>query len=313
MMNLRAAELWNSCLGPSDKVLILGGSGWFGQTARLMTNLSPDRVMSVASRKRQIEIDTFSYPVNDYDFEAIDAFAPTVVLDLWFLTREKIETRGEAQYVEDVHAIIDRTAQVVALPSVSRVVSVSSGASVAWAKNQESEGRYAAYGAVKVRSENVLTEASQAHGFRLAIARVYSVSGALVTRPQSYAFSDLAIQALSGKMTIRAKTRVLRRFVAVEDVLAVALANLQNGSNSFSSGGEVIEIGDLAAVFAEVLGREISVTREGYPTVGPDDNYYSEDETWESSVEVARFLPLDLRDQAKNVLDFFSALRNPRL
>ena len=313
MMNLRAVELWNSCLGPTDKVLILGGSGWFGRTARLMTDVSAERVMSVASHKRLIDVNNFSYPVTNYDFAAIEAFAPTVVLDLWFLTREKIETRGDADYLSDVHAIIERTAQVVALPTVSRVVSVSSGASVAAEKNQESGGRFSAYGAMKVLSESVLTDASEATGFRLAIARVYSVSGALVTRPQSYAFSELALQALSGEMTIHSKTRVRRRFVAVEDVLAVALSNLASDSNSFSSGGELIEIGDLATVFSEILGRKISLVREGYPATGADDNYYSEDKTWESSIEAARFVPLNLREQAKNVLDFFSALREPRL
>jgi len=312
MINPRAAELWNSCLSPSDRVLVLGGSGWFGRTARVMTNLSSENVMSVASHKRHIHINSFSYPVTDYNFDAIRAFAPTVVLDFWFPTREKIETRGDAQYQEEVLAIINLTTKIAALPSVCRVVSISSGASTSRDKNQESGGRYAAYGNLKVRSENALYEASEEHGFRLAIARVYSVSGALVTRPQSYAFSDLAIQAITGRITIHAKARVLRRFVAVEDVLSVALSNLQNESKFLSSGGEVIEIGDLVAIFSEVLGAEISVKREGYPSVGPDDKYYSEDKTWETAVEAANFVPLDLRGQAKNVIDFFSDSRNLR-
>jgi hypothetical protein len=46
MMNLRAAELWNSCLGPSDKVLILGGSGWFGQTALGGLGVVPRQVVN---------------------------------------------------------------------------------------------------------------------------------------------------------------------------------------------------------------------------------------------------------------------------
>lgn len=307
MINLRAAELWNSCLDASDKVLILGGSGWFGRTAHLMTDLPRERVLSIASRERNVNIKDISYSVVPYDFAAIEAFAPTVVLDFWFLTREKIDTHGEAEYFENVHSMIDRTRKVVALPSVSRVVSVSSGAAVSADKNEESGGRFVAYGALKRRSEEVLAQAAVEQGFRLAVARVYSVSGALVTRPKSYAFSNLALQALSGKIRIEARTPVRRKFVAVEDVLAVALSNLANGSNSFSSGGEEIEIGDLAGLFSEVLSREIPIERERYPAEGHHDNYYSEDKTWESSVKAANFAPLNLREQAINVLDFFSA------
>ena len=313
MINVGAVELWNSCFADSDRLLILGGSGWFGRTAHMMTKLPRDRIMSIGSHERKIDIEGLSYSVTDYDFAAIAAFAPTVVLDFWFLTREKIETHGEAAYCANIQNMIDRTSDVVALPSVSRVVSVSSGASVSVDKNQESGGRASAYGVLKSRSEQVLTKAAATLGFKLAIARVYSVSGALVTRPQNYAFSNLALQALSGEIVIEARTPVRRRFVAVEDVLAVALSNLASTSNSFSSGGEKIEIGDLAGLFGEILGRDISIKREGYPSQGHQDNYFSDDKTWGSSVEAAGFVPLTLREQAENVLDFFSARKPPWL
>ena len=303
MLNLDAVRVWRELFSEEDRLLVLGASGWFGRTAMFLTELPESRVLLVGSRDHTIEIHGRRFQVARFDFETVEKFQPTIVLDFWFLTREKIVELGPEEYRRRNLHLIEATARVVSLPSVSRVLSTSSGAAVHEEKNGESGGALSMYGELKLQSERMLREvASQTHAsFRLV--RVFSVSGALVTRPSDYAFSHLAMQARDSLITVRSTRLVWRRYVAVEDLLVVGLASAQPGFHEVSSGGDLVEIGKLAELFSELAGG-CEIRRPELDESEDADNYFSDGKDWDALVASTHVKPISLRIQADNVFSY---------
>lgn len=305
MMSSEAIALWNGQLSQDDRVLILGATGWFGKTALWMSDLPPERMLLLASADGSLESRGRAFPVYAFDQSMVERFEPTVVLDFWFLTREKILSLGVEKFRETNLRLIEATSTAISLDSVNRVISTSSGAAVHASKNSESSGSLSLYGEMKLYSETVVKEASQASGANLTLARVYSVSGALVTRPHDYAFSNLAMQALSGEIRIEASHPVRRRYVSVEDLLAASLASSRWGTTEFSSGGDLVELSELASILADSVDVECTIRRQPMEKGAESDDYFSMNEEWQYLVSRVGLKPLSVLDQAQHVLTAF--------
>ena len=308
MLNFDAVRAWRGLFSDEDRLLVLGASGWFGRTAMLLAELPESRVLLVGSRDHTIEIDGRRFQVTRFDFETVEKFQPTIVLDFWFLTREKILKLGPEEYRRGNLRLIEATARVVSLPSVSRVLSTSSGAAVHGEKNGESGGTFSMYGELKLQSERMLREAASQTGASYQLVRVFSVSGALVTRPADYAFSHLAMQARNSLITIRSPRLVWRRYVAVEDLLVTGLASARPGFHEVSSGGDLVEIGELAEIFSELAGG-CEIRRPELDESEAADNYFSDGKDWEALLASVNVKPASLKTQAQNV---FSYLQNAK-
>jgi hypothetical protein len=119
----------------------------------------------------------------------------------------------------------------------------------------------------------------------IAIPRVFSVTGAYVNRPELFAFSNLILQAKSGVMKIQASNRVLRRYCLVEDVISLSLSSLDQGATLiFETGGDLVEIGELAQLIKAQIDTEINIIRSLDQEEG-SDNYFSSGLEWSSLSE----------------------------
>jgi hypothetical protein len=134
-------------------------------------------------------------------------------------------------------------------------------------------------------------------GKSLQIARVWSVSGALVTKVDGFAFSNIIKQSFGGKIQINSFNEVWRRYSLVDELIACMLVDNSPGTNLFDTGGSLIEIEELARIVAKKVSPE---ARSRVADKG-NDHYYSDNSDWMKLCEKLNFEPSDLESQVELV------------
>jgi len=268
-----------SKLFENERILILGASGWFGRSLR--ENLDPSTpILSIAGSKRD--------PFELWDLARISSFGPTVVANFAFLTKNRIAQVGLHRFTKTNKLLTQRFLLAAKLPSVRIALTVSSGAAVV---SPESP-----YGAMKLEEEIQslqLIDASRT----VVIVRTYSVSGPYVRDPHTYAFSDFILQANQGTIRVNASTPVYRRYVSVDDLLKVSLSCAKMGqSGIIESGGELVEVGELAQRIRSIVNRSAKIIRPVFDPQ-PITIYASDNGTWASSCEAVNYEPRNLESQ----------------
>jgi nucleoside-diphosphate-sugar epimerase len=288
-----AAALATKSIRPDDRVLIIGAPGWFGRTTlALLADMDASQVLAVGTRQRQIRVGERTWGVGVMSPEAALSFDPTVVLNYAFLTREKWSEESDDEYRAVNLRLINQFATYVQGPSVRSAITVSSGAVHFPASNP--------YGFLKMREEQiagVLATPSRA----VVTIRAWSVSGPFVQRPRDYLFSDLLMQAIGGVIRVRAERAVMRRYVGVDDLVAIALAEASAGlSGTIDSGGPLIEAGQLADAIAGVTGASVAPrhVRPGNPA----DVYASDDTSWGAAIARHDYKAADIVEQIQRTL-----------
>ena len=296
-----AQELWLKNLRSDDRVLVTGAGGWFGRTAIAMTRKSGLALLATGSKDQQIEIDGQGQSVQAQSLEIIAAFEPTVVIDTAFVTRERLPALGHKAYVETNQRIIDQSLDIAALPSVRKYIGFSSGATMHLAGHTSFSLQENPYAAQKRIYESRMSEIAGALDCDISVARVWSVTGSYCTKPNSFAFTDLIAQAKLGLVEVKAKRPVYRRYCAIEDVLALAMLPNELGGNSiFSTGGELIELGDLAKLVVELVNPNAEIRRHIDPELASDD-YYSDSKDWDELLQSADLVKDSISHQVTRV------------
>jgi nucleoside-diphosphate-sugar epimerase len=181
---------------------------------------------------------------------------------------------------------------------VRAAVTVSSGAAVTGA-SELPDAETNPYGYLKRVEEILSRSVAGAHEVALVVCRAWSVSGPFVTRPRDYAFSDLILQAAEGRVEIRAAHEVWRRYVGVDDLLAVCVSlALEGWSGDVDSGGPLVEIGELAGQIVAQLHPGARIDRP--PLDGSTaDRYHSDDHSWQQACRRLNHLPASLGEQIR--------------
>lgn len=292
-----ARQLWSRSMGRDDRVLVTGASGWFGRTTCALLDGLQLPVLLTASTAKVIKVAGSTFHCEPWDWATIVDFRPTVVVDCAFLTRDRVADMDLAGYVAANEALTRNMLDASGLPSVARVVTISSGAAVHPADALEGTLEDNPYGYLKRRAEEDLAALALKRGISATVARAWSVSGAFVQKPRSYALSDMLTQAKDGAIHILAGRLVYRRYCSVEDLLAVALASARGGATEVvDSGGLLVEMGDLAEVVARTVGTDARISREPM-TDDPPDDYHSNNAGWTGACSAAGFTPAALDAQ----------------
>ena len=262
-----------------DRVLVTGSTGWFGATA---LSLIPREVLVLKTAS------VGRFDALPFALARVREFAPTHVLNFAFLTREKVELMGLAQYECVNRSLIDDFIQASSLPSVRGVLTISSGAVVT-----EPASPYGILKALEEQAALSLVSEDRA----VCVIRAFSVSGPYVRRPSDYAFSNLILQAMSGSIEVLASHPTYRRYVAVDDVLRLALMEMRGRSSSvIETGGPLVEMLELAGLIADVLNPGIPVNRVNL--VSDEISIYASDgASWDNACDRNGLIPLTLREQ----------------
>lgn len=291
-----ARALFASSLDASDRVLVTGAGGWFGLTLAALLHRSEVPAMFTTQRPRQISFGTGTATAQGWNWNDVQHFAPTVVIDCAFILRDHIDSMTLATYVHENARLTSRLLQLAALDGVRCIVSVSSGAAIHPVDAATSELDTNPYGHLKRQAELAVRRLAEETGTTGFVARPFSVTGSLVTRPERYAFSNFVLQARTGTISIAAKHPVWRRFVGVDDFFAVALATAARGSGVLDSGGDLIEFRDLALRVQSALGKPADVTHADADGSLADD-YASDDVSWRVTCTALGFTPATLDEQ----------------
>jgi nucleoside-diphosphate-sugar epimerase len=300
-----AQEIWLNNLRSDDRVLVTGAGGWFGRTAIAMTRGAGLELLATGSKDQEIEIDGQSQGVHSQKLEIISGFRPTVVIDSAFVTRERLPVLGHKAYVEANQKIIDQSLAIAALPSVRKYIGFSSGASVHLAGHTSFSLEENPYAAQKRIYENKISEIAGAIQSDVSIARTWSVTGAYFTKPRTFAFTDLITQAKLGFIRIKASHLVYRRYCAIEDVLALCLLPRSPGTNLIlDTGGDLIELSDLAKLVVALVNPHAEIRREVDPGL-PFDDYHSDAKDWDNLQKSVGFALDSISNQIIRVAEGF--------
>jgi nucleoside-diphosphate-sugar epimerase len=279
LVSASARALAAKTLG-DDRVLVTGASGWLGRTALDLLAPLGLPTLAVASRARKIRVGGCEVECHVWEDGEVAAFAPTVVLDCAFLTRDRVAGMPLGDYVAVNRTLTERVVYATRLPGVRLALTISSGAAVS--PHDALDGRVEdnPYGYLKREAERRLSQAAAESGAVPVVARAWSISGAHVQKPEAYALGSMILAAASGAIRITARHPVFRRYVLAEELLALGIAEGSIGPATIDSGGELVEMADLAERIAAVVRPDAVISRD---EVDPreSDNYHSDGRDWE--------------------------------
>lgn len=263
-----------------DRVLVTGASGWLGRTALDLLAPLGLPTLALASRARIIQVGDCEIECRVWDDREVAAFAPTVVLDCAFLTRDRVTHMPLDEYVAANRTLTERLVYATRLPDVRLALTVSSGAAVYPHDALDGPIEDNPYGYLKREAEQRLAEAAAGAGAVPVVTRAWSISGAHVQKPQGYALGSMIRDADAGAIRIMARRPVFRRYVLAEELLAMGLAEGGVGPATIDSGGELVEMGELAAQVAQVVRPDAVISRDEVDPRDPD-RYHSDGRDWE--------------------------------
>lgn len=297
---MNPVELVADALGGTDEIVaVTGATGWFGAVALELLygslgGQAADRVVGYASSPREVVLsDGQVVMVRPLAALLSQNPPPTTVLHLAFLTRDKVAALGIDAYVSQNIAITATVLGAIARHKPRQVVVMSSGAVHGPTGGLVSDLRADPYGTLKHLDELALRAATRDAGGVCVIPRVFSVAGARMTKPELYALgSMIGMATAGGPIEVRAQGPVFRSYCGVDEVVALALwAALSGRDLVFDTCGTVVEVGELAALVAQVHGLEVDAVRRTWDADVMSDRYVGDGRLMKDLAEEAG-LPL---------------------
>lgn len=291
----------------SRRIAVVGARGWIGRTVLTLLKEALDadafenRVAAFGSTAGVVELDggvtMAQRPLTDL---AGLAPRPTLLLHLAFLTKDKVADMDADAYAEANRALSRQVFEALGPIGADRVFVASSGAA-AFADDPDAAPDLRLYGGLKREDEEMFAAWATASpaARRAAIGRLYAVSGPYINKHDTYALASFILDALAGRpIEVRAPMPVLRSYVAVRELLSVVFAALLSPEGEtalrFDTGGEPLELGEVAATVAGALGGEVlrrPITQER------ENRYVGDDGAWRTLLARHGLEPLPLDRQ----------------
>ena len=184
------------------------------------------------------------------------------------------------EYVAANRALTERLVYAARLPGVRLAVTVSSGAAVHPRDALDGPIEDNPYGYLKREAEQRLAVAASETGAVPVVVRAWSISGAHMQKPENYALGSMVRAADAGVIRMTARRPVFRRYGLADELLALGIAEGGVGPATIDSGGELVEMGALAARIVAVVRPGAVISRGDVDPRDPD-RYHSDGQDWE--------------------------------
>lgn len=303
-------------LADSRRIVVVGARGWIGRTVIALLHDAlgepgfAGRVACFGSQDGVIEMDGFA--VRQSSLSGLESLspAPTLLLHLAFLTKDKVAGMDEAAYSAANRMLSDSVLAAIDRIGADRVFVASSGAA-GFADDPAAAADLRLYGRLKRDDEDRFARwAESGPGRKVAIGRIFSVSGPWINKRETYALASFINDALEGReIAVRAPRPVYRSYVPVRELVSLVLVSLLCQRSRpepvlrFQTGGEALELGDVASTVAQVLGG-IAVRA---PISQPEPNHYvGDDEGWRRLLSDAGMTPVPLVQQVEETAAFLA-------
>jgi len=284
--------------GTDELVAVTGATGWFGAVAldllyKALGDQAAARVVGYASSVREVVVsDGRTVTVRSLiDLVSQDP-PPTALLHFAFLTRDKIAALGVDRYASQNVTITATVLAAIAKHKPRHVVVASSGAVYSSTGRLVSDLRADPYGTLKHLDELAFRAAMGDVGGVCVIPRVFSVAGARMTKPGLYALgSMIGMATVGGPIEVQARGPVFRSYCGVDEVVALSLWLALSGRDAvFDTCGTIVEIGDLAALVAQVHDLDVGVVRRTWDPDLVADRYFGDGRLMEELASEAGLL-----------------------
>jgi nucleoside-diphosphate-sugar epimerase len=295
------------------RIIITGASGWIGLAAidLLAAALGDDfaaRVCCFGSTARNLKAGGGVVAQRPLHELASLPPAPSLLLHLAFLTKDKVAGLSEAAYIKANHAIAD-TVQAALVSIDVRAIWVASSGAAYRADDGDAAQAMQLYGRLKRDDEGRFAAWAHKTGRRAVITRVFNVSGPHINKPEHYALASFILDALAGRqVAVKAPHRVERGMVAIRELMSVVFAELlaaSDGVARFDSGGAAAELGAIAAQVADVLGAP-GAQRAAITSPRIDD-YRGDEAAWNALCDRHGVARVGLSQQIRETADFLAA------
>lgn len=254
-----ARALWAS----GARIVITGAGGWLGMaTLELLHAALGDgfehRVKCFGSSHRSLLLldgtSVEQLPLSE--IASLDA-APILLLHLAFLTKDRTEEMDEPAYRSANRALDQHVLDALNPIDVQAIFVASSGAAYR-ADDPAASPAMRLYGSLKCEQEACFADWAKQHHKRAVIARIFNLSGPHINKHGSYALACFILDALAARpIAIYAPHRVVRSYVAIRELMSLVVALLLGGQAEticFDTGGDPLEMQDIAACIADLLG-----------------------------------------------------------
>jgi nucleoside-diphosphate-sugar epimerase len=266
-------------------IVINGGTGWLGiATLRALERIKYIENIEITSSNGRTFIahDLGEFKTKELTNNTKIDFKTEVLVNLAFKTRDYISILGEEEYTKINLDILKSSVNLAKNLKPKSIVIVSSGVV---SRNLDSQGKLdnTQYTKLKNLEEKTFTQIAKDMGANLVILRMWGGSGRDLTSPFKYAIGDLIRQALvSDKIIVSSEQLTYRRYSDASQQLEIAIRCAISGKNLvFDSGGQIIEMGELANIIKNTLQPNLEIVRKLDANL-PADKYYSESNQFES-------------------------------
>lgn len=300
------------------RVVITGATGWLGRATLDLLRAAlgdsfPERVRCFGSQARTLEL-ADGTAIEQRPLAQIAALGPcpTFVLHFAFLTKDRAEAMDEAEY-RSANAAISGTV-LAALDAIGAdgVLVASSGAA-AFADDATASPAMRLYGRLKRDDEDAFARWAERDGKTAVIPRIFNIAGPHINKHGSYALAGFILDALrGGPIVVKATGEVVRGYVAVRELMSLGLALLtagKRGAIRFDTGGEPLEMGEIAARVAAQLGG-CAVERAARDPAAPPNVYAGDQAGYALLLDEHRIQPVSFAQQIAETADFLMGIQS---
>jgi nucleoside-diphosphate-sugar epimerase len=290
------------------RIAITGATGWFGRTTlellyQALGDSASSRVEAYASSARTLRL-TSGRTVEVRPLESMPQGSEPLdtVFHFAFLTREKVQSMGLANYLAGNLGITSTVLRALDARRPKQLIVTSSGAVYDPHGGLANDFQGNPYGTLKVQDEAVFRSASADLGINCVIPRVFSVAGPYMTHAAHYALGDMIAAATAGSPIIVKATRpVLRSYCGVDEIIAVSFwAAHHHQELVFDTAGHEVEMAQLASAVSQTFGSTSPVQRSVFDPDANADRYVG---NGTQMIEMADTSGLGLRGLAELIGD----------
>lgn len=303
-----------------QRIIVTGAGGWIGMaTLELLADLLGEafesRVAAFGASERALALrGGRSIVQKPLDELASLSSAPSIVLHLAFLTQEKAAMMSAGAYTAANWSISLRVLTALGAIGAEALFLASSGAAYLGDDGRAPESMRV-YGRMKLEDEARFRGWAEEAGARLAIGRVFNLSGPYINKRASYALASFIADALAGRpIAIAARRRVYRSYVAIEELMSVVFGVLtENGPRieAFDTAGlGAPEMAGLANAVIDALNPSLGV-RRGEFTADPPDRYVGDGARFGALCETYGVPRLTLAEQVRRTADYMAEFPEP--
>ncbi|MEG3087842.1 NAD-dependent epimerase/dehydratase family protein [Sphingomonas sp. PB4P5] len=262
-MSMLEAEVAKALAHNDRHIAITGASGWIGRATldlleRTLGDAFATRVSCYGSSARAIDIGE-GRVVSQHALSDLAQLGsgPVWLLHFAFQTKERADEMSEDAYRAANQAIADTVLDALDRIDVEAVFVASSGAA-GKADDPAATAGMRLYGAMKRDDEARFSAWASERGRRAVIGRIFNLTGPYINKHDAYAIASFIRDAQAARpIAVHAPRAVIRGYVAIRELMSLVFALLGVAPDAvvrFDSGGEALELGEVARIVAQTLG-----------------------------------------------------------